>query len=47
MWAGLANATQAALALAAVRAPDMWTPFGIASTSTADPRYNNDNIVSD
>lgn len=45
VWAGLANASQADAALRSVRAADMWTPFGIASTSTADPRYNNDNIV--
>jgi hypothetical protein len=45
VWAGLANASQAAAAWSALAAPDMWTPFGLRSVSSADPRYNNDNII--
>jgi glycogen debranching enzyme len=46
IWADLAaNQSQVAAALASVQLPDLWTPYGMRSTSSADPRYNNDNIM--
>jgi alpha,alpha-trehalase len=46
LWAGLAETTeQTEAAVRAVLAPDMWTPWGIRSTSARDPRYNNENII--
>lgn len=45
VWAGLPNATQTALILSNLQEGDMWTPFGIRSTSSADPRYSNVNEI--
>jgi glycogen debranching enzyme len=46
IWADLAaNQSQVAAALASVQLPDLWTPYGMRSTSNADARYNNDNIM--
>ena len=45
LWAGMANASQAATALAAVLAPDMRGPFGVRSVSAADARYSEENII--
>ena len=46
LWdGGTANATLVAAAAAELLVGDMWTPFGVRSVSSADPRYNNDNII--
>ena len=46
LWdGGTDNETLVAMAAAELQAPDMWTPFGVRSVSSADPRYNNDNII--
>ena len=46
VWAGLAasDAVRAA-ALTQLLEPDLWSPFGLRSTSSGDARYNNDNII--
>ena len=46
LWENLAaNWSQVAAAVHAVTSADMLCPWGIASVSNADPRYNNDNII--
>jgi neutral trehalase len=46
LWSGgTANATLAAAAAAELLQGDMWTPFGVRSTSSGDARYSNDNII--
>lgn len=46
VWAGLAaNDSVKFAALTTLLEPDLWTPFGLRSTSSMDPRYNNDNII--
>jgi len=46
LLAGLApSAAHAAAAVRAVLAPDMLSVHGLRSTSAADPRYSNDNII--
>lgn len=45
LWAGLANASQAATVTAAVMAGDMLSAYGVRSTSSADPRYTNGNFI--
>ena len=46
LWAGLAaSPAVAAAALARLQEADLWTPFGLRSVSSADPRYNNDDII--
>jgi putative isomerase len=46
VWAGLAaNESVKLAALTTLLEPDLWTPFGLRSTSSSDPRYNNDNII--
>ena len=45
LWAGMANASQAASIRAQLMASDMLSAYGIRSTSAADPRYNNKNEI--
>lgn len=46
LWEGLApSAAHRDAAIRAVLAPDMRCPSGIRSTSSLDPAYNNDNII--
>lgn len=45
LWAGLANSSQIVSSLTTLSSPDLWTPYGIRSTSSTDPRYSNANII--
>ena len=46
LWqGGTSNETLVAAAVEQLLAPDMWTPFGVRSTSSGDPRYSNANII--
>lgn len=46
VWGNLTeNATRVAAALDAVLAPDLNGTWGVRSTSSADPRYNNNNTI--
>ena len=45
LWAGLVNATQAAGIAATLRKDDILSPVGLRSTSSDDPRYNNDDEI--
>jgi hypothetical protein len=46
VWAGLAaNATVKQAALTTLLEADLWSPFGVRSAASTDPRYNNDNII--
>ena len=45
LWEGMATPTQRAASVAAVTAPDMWTRFGVRTTSADDPRFSNVNII--
>lgn len=46
LWdGGTTNSTLVAMAAAELQAADMWTSFGVRSVSSADPRYNNENII--
>lgn len=46
LWAGLAaNSSVAQAALASLQEDDLWSPFGLRSTSSSDPRFSNANII--
>jgi alpha,alpha-trehalase len=45
LWAQLASEAQAEMVASAINTTDMLTTFGIRSTSSLDPTYNNDNII--
>ena len=45
LFAGLVNASQAAAIARSLAADDMLSPVGLRSTSSADPRYNNDDVI--
>jgi hypothetical protein len=45
LWAGLVNASQAAAIARTLSQPDMLSAVGLRSTSSSDPRYNNDNEI--
>jgi hypothetical protein len=46
LWAGMAaNASVQAAALTRLMEADLWSPYGLRSVSSLDPRYNNDNII--
>lgn len=46
VWAGLAaNESVKRAALTTLLEADLWSPFGLRSASSEDPRYNNDNII--
>lgn len=46
VWAGLAaNESVRQAALTSLLEADLWSPFGLRSAASTDPRYNNDNII--
>jgi hypothetical protein len=45
LWAGLVNQTQAAAIAVTLEKDDMLSAVGLRSTSSDDPRYNNDNEI--
>jgi glycogen debranching enzyme len=45
LFAGLVNGSQAAAIARTLAANDMLSPVGLRSTSSADPRYNNDDVI--
>lgn len=45
LWAGAANASQAAAIAATLGRPDMLSEIGLRSTSSDDPRYSNANTL--
>ena len=45
LWAGLVNKSQAAQLAASLGAETMLSSAGLRSTSSDDPRYNNDDII--
>lgn len=45
LWAGLINASQAAQIAASLSTEAMLSSAGLRSTSSDDPRYNNDDII--
>lgn len=47
LWAGVGvvNASVAAAVVSSLQLSDLWTPYGIRSVSSLDPRYANDNII--
>eukprot|EP00300_Choanocystis_sp_HF-7_P017337 c196_g1_i1.p1 GENE.c196_g1_i1~~c196_g1_i1.p1 ORF type:complete len:445 (+),score=94.86 c196_g1_i1:33-1337(+) len=45
LFANLSTPQQAALSLASLASPDMLSDYGVRSTSSLDPSYNNDNII--
>ena len=46
VWAGLAaSGAVRAAALTQLLEPDLWSPFGLRSTSSEDERYSNANII--
>lgn len=45
LYGGLAPPDRASRVVAQLKAPDMWTPWGVRSTSSTDPRYTNINII--
>ena len=45
LWAGLVNASQAAAIASTLQRPEMLSAVGLRSTSSDDPRYNNDDEI--
>jgi hypothetical protein len=46
LWSGgTRNSTLIQLAAKELFRSDLWSPYGIRSVSSGDPRYNNDNII--
>lgn len=45
LWSGQANATQAAATVAQLTKSDLWSAYGVRSTSSDDPRYSNANMI--
>ena len=46
LWSGgTSNSTLIQLAARELFKSDLWSPFGVRSVSSGDPRYNNDNII--
>ena len=46
LWEGMeGSAAQRDASVDAVTAADMWTEFGVRSTSSCDPRYSNVNVI--
>lgn len=45
LFASMANDTQAQRVVASLTQADMWSPFGVRSTASSDPRYSNTNEI--